>query len=119
MAHACDWLPTLAELCNVPLPQTQLDGLSLVEVLSSADAASPHKELAWNTKNQWSIRSGPWKLIHRVQTAADDQSLSPTDKQYFLVNLEEDVSESKNLAADHPEVVERLKQHFEATYSID
>lgn len=119
VAHACDWLPTLAELCDVPLPKTPLDGMSLVNVLSSADAASPHQELAWNTKNQWSIRSGPWKLIHRVQTAADDKSLSPADKQYFLVNLEEDVSETKNLAAEHPQVVQRLRQRFESTYGVD
>ena len=30
VAHGCDWLPTIAELCGVPLPKVHLDGKSLV-----------------------------------------------------------------------------------------
>ncbi len=39
MATACDWLPTIAQLCNVPLPTSRIDGVSLVNILQSADAA--------------------------------------------------------------------------------
>src|SRR5262249_8404711 len=45
MGHGCDWLPTIAELCGVPLPRVHLDGKSLVAVLRSADAPMPHAAL--------------------------------------------------------------------------
>ncbi len=42
MVHGCDWLPTLAELCNVPLPVvSKLDGQSLMKVIQAANAPSP------------------------------------------------------------------------------
>ncbi|MCA9128828.1 MAG: sulfatase-like hydrolase/transferase [Planctomycetales bacterium] len=111
MAHACDWLPTLAELCNVHMLDESVDGKSIAAVLRSADADSPHDWLAWNTQSQWAIRQGPWKLIHRVRTA-DEGQLSAEDKEFFLVNLDEDIGETTNLASQHPQVLGRLKSEF-------
>lgn len=113
VAHACDWLPTLAQLCEVPLPNAELNGKSLVEVLKSDAADSPHDFLAWNTGKQWAIRQAEWKLIHRVQTASDDKSLTEEDREFFLANLSQDLPESTNYAKEHPEVVARLRQAFQ------
>ena len=67
MATACDWLPTIAQLCNVPLPNSKIDGVSLVEILQSADAAPAHTVFHWQTgggKNpSWAVRDGNWKLL--------------------------------------------------------
>ena len=49
IAHGCDWLPTLAELCGVALPKTELNGRSLVPVLRSAAAPTPHEHLVWRS----------------------------------------------------------------------
>ena len=113
IAHACDWLPTLAELCGMKLLNGDIDGLSLVPVLHSAAAPSPHVVLHWLVggakQPQWAVREGDWKLIGNVQSS-QDPALSQADKKLFLANLATDVSEKTNLAGQHPEIVARLSK---------
>ena len=109
MAHGCDWLPTLAELCGVTLPDAELHGRSLVEVIRTAGAKSPHEVLHWRLRDQWAVRQGPWKLIHRPRATGDGPPLSEADKQWFLANLEENPGERKNYAPQHPQLVEQLQ----------
>lgn len=113
IVHACDWMPTLAELCGVELLNPDIDGKSVVPVLRSASAASPHEVLHWLCGNsrqaQWAVRAGDWKLIgHVVATAGDE--LTAEDKRLFLANLANDPSEKINLARQNPQVVERLSE---------
>jgi len=109
MATACDWYPTIAQLCGVPLPQHALDGASLVPVLNSADAPSPHQTFHWQTgKNQWAVRQGDWKLIGNPRDTSNKAPLGPGDR-LFLSHLGRAVDELKNLAPEHPDVVERLR----------
>src|SRR5262249_28840484 len=56
IAHGCDWLPTLAELCGVPLPRVHLDGKSLAAVIRSAEAPTPHDALHWQLEKSWAVR---------------------------------------------------------------
>ena len=42
-----DWFPTLLDLCEVPQPRVKLDGQSLVSILKSADAPTPHNIMHW------------------------------------------------------------------------
>lgn len=112
MATACDWLPTIAGLTDVPLPERRLDGRSLAKVIDSAEAESPHDGFHWQTGgNQWAVREGDWKLIGNPRDTSNTAPLGRNDKQ-FLVNLADDPGERKNVAAEHPEIVQRLqKQH--------
>ena len=117
MGTACDWLPTIAELCDVPLPNTKIDGLSLVPIIQSADAKGPHDVFHWQSGGgmggpHWAVRQGDWKLIGNPKDTSNKAPLGKDDK-LFLVNLADDVTEMKNVAAEHPEVVERLKQLHE------
>jgi len=109
VAHGCDWLPTLAELCDIGLPRTELQGRSLVPVLRHAAAPSPHDLLHWKLGNQWAVRQGPWKLLHRPNDEADAVKLAPADKEWFLVNVEEDPGERTNRRDTEPGVFERLR----------
>jgi len=109
IAHGCDWLPTLAELCGVKLPDAELHGRSLAEVIRSAGAKSPHEVLHWRLREQWAVRRGPWKLIHRPAPTGDGPPLSEADKQWFLANLDEDPGETKNYAPQQPQLVEELQ----------
>jgi arylsulfatase A-like enzyme len=108
IAHACDWMPTIAELCGVKLLDADIDGKSLVAVIRSAAAASPHDVLQWHVSGgQWAVRQGPWKLIGNVVDTSGGP-LSADEKKLFLSNLSTDVSEKHSLAKEHPEVVDRL-----------
>lgn len=112
VVHACDWLPTLAELCGVSVPNPDIDGKSIVPILRSADAPSPHEVLHWQVgvaaNAQWAVRQGDWKLIGNAwDTSKDDRGKERIP--LFLSNLAEDISERTNLAETHPEIVTRLQ----------
>ena len=117
--HSCDWLPTLAELAGIPLVNPDIDGLSLVPVLRSGDAATPHATLHWHVgdkSGQWAVREGDWKLIGNVQDSSGGE-LSPADKRLFLSNLAEDQSERQNFATQHPDIVRTLQQAHEVWFA--
>ncbi len=111
LVHACDWLPTLAELSGAKLLDTDIDGKSIVPVIRSAAAPSPHAAVHWggSPRSQWAVREGDWKLMGNLQSAAGD-ALSAEDKRLFLANLATDVGERTNLASRHPEIVTRLSK---------
>jgi arylsulfatase A len=111
VAHGCDWFPTLADLCGInPIP-ADLDGLSLVPVIHSNSAPSPHDTLHWYVSGgkepQWAVRQGDWKLIGYPVDATKPQPL-PEEDQLFLVNLAHDQTESRNRAVEFPEQVQAL-----------
>ena len=111
MATGCDWLPTIAELCNAPLPDRPLDGKSLVPVLKSAKAPSPHDTFYWRLGRgkgaQWVVREGDWKLLGNPRDRSEKAPLTKKDSP-FLVNLAQDIGEMTNVAEDHPDIVQRL-----------
>lgn len=117
-AHACDWLPTLAELCELPLPDKTLDGRSLAKVLADPAAPSPHegRTLHWQVgdgaRPDWAVREGDWKLIGRSRDTTGGPSKEVLEN--FLVNLAEDPGETTNRAAANPEMVERLTKLHES-----
>lgn len=118
LATGCDWLPTLAQYCGVETGEADLDGQSLCRVIADDSAASPHETFQWQfgggKKPQWAVRQGPWKLIGNPRDTSEAQRSRKgrgTRSELFLANLQQDVSEQKNLAEQHPEIVERLKRH--------
>lgn len=116
LAHGCDWLPTIAELCGVALPGSPVDGKSLAPVIASAEAPTPHSVLHWLTgsveQGQWAVREGDWKLIGNPQdpTLPQGESLP----SHYLVNLAKDPEERENRTASDPEQFARLKGLHEA-----
>jgi len=85
-AIAMDWLPTMAEFCDVPLPDDRpIDGRSLAAVLASDEAPPPHQRLHWvHYDGSFAVREGPWKLHSALE-------------ERWLSNLEADPGERVNL----------------------
>jgi arylsulfatase A len=116
--HACDLLPTLADLTGVAPPSVHLDGRSLLGVLRNANAPSPHagRSLHWQVGRgenaDWAVRAGDWKLIGN----ALDTGVDPRERNripLFLANLKEDPGETTNRAEEHPDIVSRLRRLHE------
>ncbi len=112
LCTACDWMPTIAELCGATLPAHKLDGKSMVEVIHSPSAASAHKVFHWQTgpaKNPaWAVREGAWKLLGNANDTASQTKLDEEDR-LFLANVAEDPGEKTNRAKEQTELVARLK----------
>jgi arylsulfatase A len=115
-ASNIDWYPTLAEYCRLSLPDRKIDGRSLINVIASEQAQSPHPEFYWQslgTKEnpQWAVREGDWKLLHNpIQSKPGDTD----DRHYMLINLKTDRSETTNLASKYPDIVQRLHQKYQS-----
>ncbi|MDA0765925.1 MAG: sulfatase-like hydrolase/transferase [Verrucomicrobia bacterium] len=94
---AMDWLPTIAELCGVLLPEVELDGRSIMPIIASADAPTHNKVLHWAWQTFWAVREGEWKLI----------SLGKDQRQ--LVNLNDPEPERKDYLEEKPDIAGRLQ----------
>lgn len=111
-AVSVDWFPTIAEYCGVQLPKRKIDGRSLVTTLEKNDLATRHEVYNWQYHDQWAVRTGDWKLVVNGNDTKHKTRLEG-DERIFLSNLAVDDTETKNIAAVHPAVVERLTKLHE------
>ncbi len=94
---AMDWMPTILDLCEIALPDIKLDGESLLSVIKSETAESPHTVLHWHWGKRWAVREGHWKLVGHL------------NEGQFLGNLSDPQPEKKNYLKEEPIVVKRLE----------
>ena len=101
-----DLLATLADLWEVKLPDTAgEDSFSLLPLLQGSD--QPVRPHGVNTAcaGTPSFRQGAWKIV------LQNDAMARTDVE--LYNLDSDLGESKNIAADHPQRVAAMRQLLE------
>lgn len=103
LAVSADWFPTICQYCEVELPKRIIDGKSIVPIIESADAKTTHEVFHWQSGGQWAVRRGNWKLV-----ASASRNKSDAKAQLFLSNMAQDVTETDNIAAQHPEIVQEL-----------
>jgi arylsulfatase A-like enzyme len=105
-----DLLPTFARLTGASLDKTRIiDGRDIWPLLAGEKGAkSPHEAFYYYHMDQLqAVRSGPWKFylpLAARRGAPGAGQPSPAR----LYNLNDDLVEANNVAADHPKVVARL-----------
>ena len=116
VAGTIDVLPTLAKLAGAALPVVALDGRDISPLLlDPATAGSPHEAYFYfKALGLEAVRSGDWKLMferkaweefpYRRKLPDFPDAVVPM----ALYNLADDIGESKDVSADHPEIVARL-----------
>ena len=113
-----DFFPTLCELLEIPFPEDKLDGKSLLPIINSVNAVSPHEVMHWQWQESWAVRRGNWKLIYKGQDTTDKFSGHPIrDRkmpEYFLAKLDDTNPEEINYALKYPDVVKELLQLHQA-----
>jgi arylsulfatase A-like enzyme len=114
MGSTLDLLPTLCSLAGVPVPAGRvLDGYDLGPVLR-AEGPSPRAEmLFYRDEEVYAARLGPWKA-HFVTRSGYGPDLPAPHSPPLLYNLDQDPSERFDVAARHPDVVRRIREHVEA-----
>jgi arylsulfatase A len=106
-----DILPTLAGRAGAKVPaDRRIDGVDQWPVLSGEAGEKPPRDHFFYFRGLAleAVRSGPWKLrlVPAGQGANAAQRAEPFQPQ--LYNLEDDLGEMTDVAAKHPDVVERL-----------
>jgi len=125
VAANLDLLPTFVKLAGATVPtDRKIDGADIWPLLSGAAQESPREAHYYFHGNRLdAVRSGPWKLAIQPQPEAKPGEKGPppdADKAHTprLYNLVEDVGETTNVSAQHPDVVKRL-QEFVAKMDAD
>lgn len=104
--HMTDLFPTLlAAAGGVPDPAWKVDGASVLPVFAG-DATAPERTLFWEWRSeggdQLAAMRGPLKLVI-VQGGKPE-----------LFDVETDPAERRNIAAQHPDAVKRLRGELDA-----
>jgi arylsulfatase A-like enzyme len=124
VASTIDLLPTFAKLVGATLPSDRIiDGKDIGPLMrNESGAKTPHEAyyFYWG-RELHAVRSGKWKLhlphpYARVETPGADGKPGESSRESIelsLFDLETDIGETKNVAAEHPDVVKRLEQFAE------
>ncbi len=111
IASCLDILPTFAELAGIDLPgELKIEGRSLVPLMFEENPKWEDRYL-FEHVTRWGLNENP-----------DDykwQKFSVRNQRYRLVenelfDMQKDPSQNRDIAADHPEIVNEMKDAYEA-----
>jgi len=121
LSSTIDLLPTIAGLIGADLPKHTIDGKDISPLMfGQADAKTPHEHFFcfYSPKSLHAVRTGRWKLHfpHTYRTLAggpggtDGQPVNYQSAKIGLAlfDLQNDVGETTDVAAQHPEIVAAL-----------
>ncbi|MFT4546456.1 MAG: arylsulfatase A [Pseudoalteromonas tetraodonis] len=126
-AMTIDLLPTIANLIGAELPKHKVDGKDIWPIIAGEKGAkSPHEAYYFYYSSQLqAMRMGDWKLHfpHGYRTMAGKPggkdgtptSYSQNKIGLELFNLREDIGETKDVSAEHPELVKKMQAMAERT----
>jgi len=118
-----DLLPTLCHIAGVELPENEIDGRNVWDLVRGVpEAENPHEYYAIsNSRNFEGVFSGDgqWKLHlpHAYRTlevaGSDGQAGKYVQNtiEVSLYDMENDTFETKNVIEDYPEVAQRLMEY--------
>jgi arylsulfatase A-like enzyme len=130
IAHACahiDFFPTLLELAGAKLSKEvaqQNEGRSLLPILENPQAAWPDRLLVTHV-GRWpkgkatehkdhsvSLREGRWTLVNPTPIPGPNAKKPAPEQKWELFDLQSDPGQTKNVAADHPQITSRLQAAY-------
>ena len=106
-----DMLPTLADLCGIPLPSDAvINGTSIAPLLRGDDAEWPDRVLVTDSQRielpaKWrksATMTRRWRLVNGTE----------------LYNILDDPGQRHDVAADRPDLVAALREHYEAWWDF-
>jgi arylsulfatase A-like enzyme len=104
-----DVLPTVLAAAGMTA-ESELDGVDLLPYLAGAAKGAPHDALYWRLGGMMAVRKGDWKLVKtRDGPLVDSDPTALRDlSEAGLYNLVDDVGETRNRAAEHPDKAREL-----------
>lgn len=116
-----DILPTLIEFCDLKPIESPLsfDGVSLSGLLSGSDKELPDRKLVI----QYRASGEPWDPAvvmwdkWRLLKPKDGLNPQAPNTPLELYHVGRDPGQTKNVAADHPDVLNAMKKHYEVWHA--
>jgi arylsulfatase A len=119
-AMTIDILPTVAELIGAKLPKHTIDGKNILNLVTGTNDESPQQAYYFYMGRQLqAIRMGKWKLHfpHGYRTMAGNPGgkdgiptrYSSAKIGLALFDLENDIGETTDVKAKHPEILSKLR----------
>lgn len=106
-----DMMPTLAALAGAELPPNQVEGRSLLPLIADSAAGWPDRYL-FSHKGRWKTGANPddfqWQDF-----AVRNQRFRFVDNQ-ALYDMDKDPGQTTNVIDQYPEVVEKMRQAYDA-----
>ncbi len=106
-----DLLPTLCEIAGMEIPE-EVDGISYLPELMGEGGQSQHPNLYWEfpaSGGQQAVRMGSWKAIRK--------NILQGNLEVELYKLDEDIQELHNVAAEYPEIVQKMELILKSEHS--
>ena len=124
--HVIDVVPTILDVTGIPAPgtvdgikQAPMEGTSFAYTFDKKNAKAPsrHKTQYFEMMGQWAMYDEGWLLSTKVNRAPWEAfgpaNPDPLNNQVLeLYDLNTDFSQSKDIAAQHPDKVKQLKKMF-------
>ena len=123
-----DLFPTLLDLSGVKAPDgPKVDGVTLRPLLEKAGRAAwpertlfTHNPIDETNKYPGAVRTQRHRLVREIKgpaggskARANDASATP----WQLYDMEKDPSETKDIAADHPDIVQQLSARYDEWFA--
>ena len=119
IATTMDLLPTIAAICGADLPSQKIDGVNILPLMEADKDANPRDAFFYYYGGGLqAVRSGKWKLHFPHSYTAIEGGEPGRDGHpghyvgrktgLELYNLDDDIGETKNVAAEYPDIVTRL-----------
>jgi len=119
---AIDILPTIAKITGAKLPDNKIDGKSVWDIWTGNSSDSPHEAyyFYYHVNELHGIRYGKWKMYfpHKYRTLNGREGGKNglpvayeynTIDQIELYDLSIDIGETRDVAAENPEVVAKIQ----------
>ncbi len=114
-----DWMPTLTELAGAKDKAPTTDGISFAPTLLGAK--QPEREFLYREfpgyGGQQMLRMGDWKLVRRNLAAKGKAKAKTAAHTEELFNIATDPAETKDVAAEHPDLIAKMKTIMAAQHA--
>ncbi len=100
-----NWAPTLLDAAGVDYSKAEFDGASHWPLITGAIDTAASEVVAMGMPQSRAVMSWPYKYVRHTPRFT-------TDTSTYLFNIKDDPNETKDIKADHPEIVATLVNHL-------
>ena len=124
LVNQVDLFASLADLSGSLSGATRPDSQDLLKTLLGSDSQGRATMVEQSTNGWMALREGPWKVIFPGKAKKKKMPLEEGDVsegpapilEVQLYNLDSDPGETKNIAADHPDIVQKMTAEYQTIH---